>query len=63
MAPEQLSGKEVSTQSDIYALGVVLYEMFTGKRPFRPRAPSWPSCTRGLAARAADHRQRYRSGG
>ncbi|HEV2691158.1 MAG TPA: serine/threonine-protein kinase, partial [Bryobacteraceae bacterium] len=34
MAPEQLSGKEVSTQSDIYGLGVVLYEMFTGKRPF-----------------------------
>jgi serine/threonine-protein kinase len=35
MAPEQLSGKEVSAQSDIYALGVVLYEMFTGKRPFQ----------------------------
>ena len=34
MAPEQLSGKEVSVESDIYALGVVLYEMFTGKRPF-----------------------------
>jgi serine/threonine-protein kinase len=34
MAPEQLSGKEVSAKSDIYALGVVLYEMFTGKRPF-----------------------------
>ncbi len=34
MAPEQLLGKEVSAQSDIYALGVVLYEMFTGKRPF-----------------------------
>ncbi len=34
MAPEQLSGKEVSTQSDIYGLGVVLYEMFTGKRPY-----------------------------
>ena len=34
MAPEQLSGKEVTVQSDIYALGLVLYEIFTGKRPF-----------------------------
>jgi len=37
MAPEQLSGKEVSAQSDIYALGVVLYEMFTGKPPYVAR--------------------------
>jgi hypothetical protein len=34
MAPEQLAGQEVSTRSDIYALGLVLYEVFTGKRAF-----------------------------
>jgi len=34
MSPEQLAGKEVSMRSDIYALGLVLYEVFTGKRAF-----------------------------
>jgi predicted Ser/Thr protein kinase len=34
MSPEQLAGTEVTARSDIYALGLVLYEMFAGKRPF-----------------------------
>ena len=32
MAPEQLSGGEVTARSDIYSLGLVLYEIFTGQR-------------------------------
>jgi serine/threonine protein kinase len=34
MSPEQLAGTEVTARSDIYALGLVLYEVFTGKRAF-----------------------------
>lgn len=35
MAPEQLSGGQATYASDVYSLGLVLYEMFTGERPFQ----------------------------
>jgi serine/threonine-protein kinase len=56
MSPEQLAGREVTERSDIYSLGLVLYEMFTGKRAFdtqgatrdRSAVPSAASVTKDV---------------
>lgn len=37
MSPEQLRGERVSAASDIYSLGIIAYEIVTGRRPFNPQ--------------------------
>lgn len=49
MSPEQFSGQKLDARSDIYSLGVMVYEMLAGKLPFEAATP-WEWATKHLTA-------------
>jgi serine/threonine protein kinase len=53
-SPEQLRGESVSTATDVYALGVLLFELLAGAWPYRPRDGSVPSLEQAILEQDPD---------
>ncbi len=49
-SPEQIAGEPISTASDVYSLGVVLFELLTGERPYRSKIDSRASLEEAILA-------------
>lgn len=47
-SPEQVKGDMISTSSDVYSLGVILYELLTGKRPYNTDSKNFSEIVRAI---------------
>ena len=47
-SPEQITGKNVTTATDVYSLGVILYEILSGHRPFETRGKSFDEIVKSI---------------
>ena len=53
MAPEQATGGEITPQADLYATGVIAYELLAGRHPFHDSTPRWRcSCATSTPSRS-----------
>ncbi len=60
MSPEQITGKDVDHRSDIFSIGVILYEMLTGRRPFE--GDNDTAVARSITDTTPEPVSRYKSG-